>query len=167
LRVRESKFDTDDTCHRDPRAERRPRSLSPRVSASRVLAPELCSASTMGIRPAAKASALAASACRPNEPAAVRFVGLPRLAPPLLLRQGGVEVWHERVRIPAQLRHDEGHAAPSGRTRTLHRGTACRAWRQAGASRPQESRRHYPYPSLLVSEFKLLGQMVPRISRGD
>ena len=36
----------------------------------------------MGSRPAANASALAASACRPNEPAAVRFVGLPRLAPP-------------------------------------------------------------------------------------
>jgi hypothetical protein len=35
----------------------------------------------MGRRPAAKASALATSACRPIEPAAVRFLGLPSLAP--------------------------------------------------------------------------------------
>jgi hypothetical protein len=39
--VRESKFDADDTCHCDPRAERTPRSLRPRVSASVVVAPML------------------------------------------------------------------------------------------------------------------------------
>jgi hypothetical protein len=50
--ARASRFNTDDTCQRPPRADRMPRSLSARVIASRVVAPVLRIASTTGISPA-------------------------------------------------------------------------------------------------------------------
>ena len=116
--ARASRLRTVLSCQAPPRAVRTPRSFNAAAMARNVVAPAACIWRTIGSTLAAKASAASRFAATPLACASGRLVRLPRTAPcaffcasaalgplgdqrPLFLRQGGVDVQHERVRVGA------------------------------------------------------------------